>query len=562
MISIALRALQGIFLCSAILLALFATPATAQISLPGAKSVAAEPAPRDPYGRDTPRGLLTGYIQALTAKNYERAGDYLDLPESSESFRSARGIRLSRELEQLLDRGGSLVDTWRVSALPEGDTADGQKQGIDLLGKITVGTTSLPILAERIETANGGHAWLISQQTTSQISELFAKSRAGMADTMMPSSSLKIEIFSIPLGHAALALALMLATWGFFAIFLALLFRSLGRTVRAAGFQKHLSEARAARISLAAIPAALAVEPVLEFAGISVILRGMIAPALNVAIWIFAARIVVAIIDYLSTRAMARAQALGHVGSISFLLLARRAAKLTVLFLLLLASLSAIGVDMTAGLTALGIGGIAIALGSQKTIEHFVGSLSVVADRVVRIGDFCRFGTLLGTVEDIGIRSTRIRTLDRTVVTVPNGIFSSAEIENYTARDKFFFRHYLCLRPGTTRHQIIACLEGVREILEKEERIDQETRRARLVSLDMATPKIEVYAYVFAANWAEFLMHQENLILRIMDVIEHAGATLAAPTQDLRISREEAAPVTSTPPPIAEAIQPSLFEEK
>ena len=210
----------------------------------------------------------------------------------------------------------------------------------------------------------------------------------------------------------------------------------------------------------------------------------------------------------------------------------------------------------------LGIGGIAIALGSQKTIEHFVGSLSVVADRVVRIGDFCRFGTLLGTVEDIGIRSTRIRTLDRTVVTVPNGIFSSAEIENYTARDKFFFRHYLCLRSGTTRHQIIACLEGIREILEKEERIDQETRRARLVSLDMATPKIEVYAYVFAADWAEFLMHQENLILRIMDVIEHAGATLAAPTQDLRISRDEAAPATSAPPPVAEAIQPSLFEEK
>lgn len=558
----ALRALEGALFCILMLLLVCVGPLSAQVSLPGSKVAAVEPALKDPYGRDTPRGLITGYIQAVAAKNYERAGDYLDLPASTESFRAARGARLARELEQLLDRGGSLIDTWRVSALPEGDTTDGQKQGIDVLGRVTVEDTSLPILAERITLETGGHAWVISRQTTDQIADLFAESRAGMADTVMPTSSLNIEIFSIPLGHAALALALMLATWGVFAILLAVIFRSLGKTVRAAAFQRHLSEARAARISLAAIPAAFTVEPILEFAGISVILRGMIAPILNVAIWIFAARIAVAIINYLSSHAMARAQARGHVGSISFLLLARRAAKLTILFLLLLASLSAIGVDMTAGLTALGIGGIAIALGSQKTIEHFVGSLSVVADRVVRIGDFCRFGTLLGTVEDIGIRSTRIRTLDRTVVTIPNGIFSSAEIENYTARDKFFFRHYLCLRPGSKRKEIIACLEGIRDVLEKEDRVDHETRRVRLIALDMATPKIEVYAYIFAADWADFLMHQENLILRIMDAIDHSGTSLAAPTQDLRILREKNGFQLQEAPVVPEQTQGSLFDQQ
>jgi MscS family membrane protein len=318
---------------------------------------------------------------------------------------------------------------------------------------------------------------------------------------------------------------------------------------------------RAAHKPIGMILAATFILPTLEASGVSVVLRGYLSPIIDILIWISLARVALAIVDGVAASAIARAQVHGHHGSVSFLQLGLRAAKVFVVFIAILFTLSAIGVDLTAGLAALGIGGIAIALGSQKTIEHFVGSLTVVADRVVRIGDFCRFGTLLGTVEDIGIRSTRIRTLDRTLVTVPNGVFSSAEIENYTSRDKFLFRHRIALAPNSSRDQIIFCLEAIREILAKEPQVDPDPARARLIDLLNSTPRIEVFAYVLAADHNEFLMHQENLILRILREIENSGTWVAGPLQDVRVaSGKEVVQGPLPKPAIAEPEQGSLFD--
>src|SRR5207248_1522615 len=97
------------------------------------------------------------------------------------------------------------------------------------------------------------------------------------------------------------------------------------------------------------------------------------------------------------------------------------------------------GYNTSTILAGLGVGGLAIALAAQKTIENLFGGVAVISDRPVFVGDFCRFGDQLGTVEDIGLRSTRIRTLDRTLVTVPNGQFSSITLENFSRRDKMLF---------------------------------------------------------------------------------------------------------------------------
>src|SRR5690606_22365912 len=126
--------------------------------------------------------------------------------------------------------------------------------------------------------------------------------------------------------------------------------------------------------------------------------------------------------------------------AVSFL---KRAFKALLALLFVASLLRAFGVNVTAGLAALGVGGLAIALGAQKLFENLIGSLTLRADRPVRIGDVCRFGSTLGTVEEIGSRSTRMRTLDRTVLTVPNGEFSTLHIENYSQRDRFWFHPVL-----------------------------------------------------------------------------------------------------------------------
>ena len=93
-------------------------------------------------------------------------------------------------------------------------------------------------------------------------------------------------------------------------------------------------------------------------------------------------------------------------------------------------------IDLTAVLAGLGVGGLAIGFGAQKTIENLFGGIMVISDKPVNIGDICRAGEFFGTVEDIGLRSTRIRTLDRTVVSIPNGQLATMSLENFTARDR------------------------------------------------------------------------------------------------------------------------------
>src|SRR5690606_4171885 len=115
----------------------------------------------------------------------------------------------------------------------------------------------------------------------------------------------------------------------------------------------------------------------------------------------------------------------------------RRAAKVAIVVFGTIVVLDTLGFDVTTGLAALGIGGIALALGAQKTVENFVGSVTLIADQPIRVGDFCTVSGVTGTVEQIGMRSTRIRTLCRTGVSIPNGEFSSSKIENYAHRDRF-----------------------------------------------------------------------------------------------------------------------------
>jgi MscS family membrane protein len=160
------------------------------------------------------------------------------------------------------------------------------------------------------------------------------------------------------------------------------------------------------------------------------------------------------IIDAVNRHLRARLESKHRAFSYSVLPLSGRIVKILVFFLIFAAVLSEWGYNTTTLLAGLGIGGVALALASQKTIENLFGSVAVISDRPVSVGDFCKFGGGMGTVEDIGLRSTRIRTLDRTLVTVPNGSFSTMTLENFDRRDKTLFHVTLNLRRNTTPDQM------------------------------------------------------------------------------------------------------------
>ena len=180
-------------------------------------------------------------------------------------------------------------------------------------------------------------------------------------------------------------------------------------------------------------------------------------------------------------------------------------------------------------LTGLGIGGIAVALAAQSTLENFIGSITLYLDPPVRVGEFCSFGDKEGTVEHIGWRATRIRTRERSVLTIPNAEFSKLQIDNRGLRDRILYKTILNLRLETTSEQLNSVLFRIKENLQENKSIDKDPARARLVSIGPYSLDIEIFAYVITTDINEFLKVQEEISIQILHEIEKAGTALAPP---------------------------------
>jgi len=204
-----------------------------------------------------------------------------------------------------------------------------------------------------------------------------------------------------------------------------------------------------------------------------------------------------------------------------------------------IAFLDNLGLDVTALIAGLGIGGIAIALAAQKSLENLFGGITLYADQPLRVGDFCRFGNTVGTIEEIGLRSTRLRTLDRTVVAIPNGELSGLQIENFARRDKIWYHPRIGLRYETTPDQIRFILVEVRRMLYAHPKVDPDPARIRFVGFGESSLDLEIFAYVRTADYGEYLEVAEDLNLRIMDIIERAGSGFAFPSQTMYVEHGE-----------------------
>jgi MscS family membrane protein len=197
-----------------------------------------------------------------------------------------------------------------------------------------------------------------------------------------------------------------------------------------------------------------------------------------------------------------------------------------------------LGVPVYGIVAGLGVGGLAIALAAQPSIENLLGGLSLFADKPVRVGDLCRYGDALGTVEAIGIRSARIRGLDRTLTTIPNAALARMPITNFTQRDSILIRDVVGLRYETTPEQLRYVLVKLRELLSDHPRILPQRARVQFVGLGGSSLDIELFAYVTTNEWEEFLGIREEILLRVMDIVEQGGTSFAFPSQTLYFGRD------------------------
>ncbi|MEJ8475988.1 mechanosensitive ion channel family protein [Roseibium algae] len=203
-----------------------------------------------------------------------------------------------------------------------------------------------------------------------------------------------------------------------------------------------------------------------------------------------------------------------------------------------------IGIPVYGVIAGLGVGGLAVALAAQPTLENLIGGIILYADKMVRVGEFCEFDDLSGTVEAIGIRSTRIRALDRTMITISNADLAKRKIINYSRRDEYFLRHKLGLRYGTTEVQMAQLIEEIRSYLEQHEMVAEAPLRVRFVGMGSYTLDVEIYAYIKTADRNMFLEIQEKILLKAMEIVRDCGADFALPSSTNYLAQDsEKAPV-------------------
>jgi MscS family membrane protein len=204
---------------------------------------------------------------------------------------------------------------------------------------------------------------------------------------------------------------------------------------------------------------------------------------------------------------------------------------LVILIIALLVALAFLGLNVTTALAGLGIGGLAVALAAQKTLENLIGGISLLLDKAIQAGDFCKIGDRVGTVDDIGLRSLKLRTLDQNLLVVPNGLLAQMQFENMKARPKLLLRQNFSLRIETQVEQLRFVLNGVQRMPDEDPAIESESSRLRVTNFAGAAFELELFAFAKTGDFREFTGIRQEIILKIAGIVEAAGTRFAAPTR-------------------------------
>lgn len=509
-------------------------------------SAAAPPAePEDVYGRATPRGTVVGFLRAVERGELARATEYLEAHQLAQKSET-----LAEQLKVVLDRR-FFVALSNISDQPEGSGQDDENPNQERLGSVEGPKGQVFIVLHRV-TQNNRKIWLFSSGTLRRIPEVYADIDANWLEQNLPESLSGFRLMGIPLWRLLTSLLNLLGALLSASIASRLANALLDRLVRRlspAGLERHAFE----------VAGPLRV----IFIGLSFLVMVWISSTMvSRNFWFMASAVVCTVgCTWLTTRLAdggfelieRRRYADATGGDKALRMLLQRVSKLLLLLFGFMVLLRIFGKDPTTLIAGLGVGGIAIAFAAQKTLENLFGGVMIISDRPIRVGDYCRVGTVEGTVEDIGLRSTRIRTLQRTVVSIPNGMLATQNLENFGVRDKFLFRHTLGLRYETTPAQMRAVLARIYQLLENHPSIEPGTFRVRFVAFNAYSMDVDVLAYVLAPDFLTHLETQQGLLLSLMDIVQECGSGFAFPSQTMYVAKDSPPVPPFGPEPASDA---------
>ena len=528
-------------LSKALILAVVAFAACLPLSAQGAltqilQPKSGTPAPAktgaDALGRETPYGTVFGFLQAAQVGNYSIAAQYLQM---SPARRQAQGDALAMKLNVAMN--SSFVGSLRPSRQPEGVLQEDVPSDRQKLGTMVSGDIEAELELVRVSDPNAGKIWLFSAETLSKVPELYDQIHARHVESRLPAWLVKHEIAGMPLWQwLALLLMIPLAAALGWLLLMVLEFPLLWwmkKKLQPGFFQWRTASGPEWLLAGTIVHRIMA-----SYLGMPLLPRHYYLQVTAVLVVVGANWILWRVIRWFLRRVRNRALARGHGGTGSLMLLGERLVKAAVFVMAVFIILGILGFNMSTALAGLGIGGLAIGFGAQKTIENLFGGVSVLGDEVIRVGDVCRFGDRTGTVEDIGLRSTRVRTEERTLLAIPNGTVATINVENLSRRDKILFKTVFGLRSETTPDHLRYVLSEIRRILYSHPKIETKTVRVRLTELAASSINVELVSYVMTQDFNEFAAVREDLLLRIMDLVEDAGTGFAMPSQTLYLGRD------------------------
>lgn len=506
--------------------------ALAQLPSRSASAPATAKAAEDPLGRTTPHGTVLNFIMAVERGDLARAAEYLD-----GELGPKHKAELALQLKLLMDKGLK-VDLNSLSRSVAGRTDDGLPLNREAVGEIRIGENSLEILLDRVERGTSPPIWLFAAQTLLNL-HAFPKEEPSVSriERHLPAVLVENSLWDIALYRWVLVLLILPVlvgiAWTATGLLSSLVQRSLKPGSRWRALAGGTSFLGPARLLLFALLLWLAAQVAFTLMVRQYWTHVAVLLAAVGAAWLFMRAVnplASGFVEYLNRTRQQHRVALVH--------LLRGLAKVVAVATVLLVVLSFEGIGLTTAIAGIGIGGIALAFAAQKTLENLFGTVMLVADQPVRVGDFCRLGDTVGTIEDIGLRSTRIRTLNRTIVSVPNGQATSMIVENFAARDKMWFRHVIGLRYETTSDQLRHVLANVRTLLCEHPEVETHSARIRFVKFGGSSLDCEIFAYVLATDYEAYLKIQEELLLRIMDTVEASGTAVAFPSQTMYMAKD------------------------
>ncbi len=487
--------------------------------------------------RSTPRDAVAGYQEACRHGDYGRAAFYLDLGAIPAAEQPEAGPRLARRLRIVLERT-TWIDPASLSNDPGGLPEPGLDDDDELLTTIELKKTPVKILLHRHFFPDGSWAWVFSRSTVAAIDPLYGQYGFGWLGDRLPSVFFNVQVAGVALWQWTGLLVLLLLAWFVSLIvtprLLAILRHGARRTKAVWDDELVAALDGPARLGIIATVLFLTV-PWLGLSGPAARTVGSVWKLLALLFlgWVLSRWVDIAV-SVLAKGAAARKNDMAR----NFLPIFGRVLKTGVWAICIVAVLDSVGIRVMGLVAGLGIGGVAVAFAAQKTIENLFGSLAIAVDRPFQIGDFVRLGDHVGTVTEVGLRSTRIRTMDRTVISIPNGTLLSERVENYSARDRYWYRTTIGLLYGSSRAQIELIVDEIKKFLLEHPRVYHDGVRVRFARFGDSALEVHVQTWILAKDYHDSTAVAEELNFEILGIVERSGSGFAFPSQTIYMARE------------------------